>query len=72
MKFFFCPLLLHKHIPVITTATKLTNRLRYYYHITKMSLSNKLAITDVDVKGKRVLVRVSRKHISCPTNITAR
>lgn len=24
-----------------------------------MSLSNKLSITDVDVKGKRVLVRVS-------------
>ena len=25
-----------------------------------MSLSNKLSITDVDLKGKRVLVRVSR------------
>lgn len=24
-----------------------------------MSLSNKLSITDVDVKGKRVLIRVS-------------
>lgn len=24
-----------------------------------MSLSNKLAITDVDLKGKRVLIRVS-------------
>jgi hypothetical protein len=25
-----------------------------------MSLSNKLSITDVDLKGKRVLIRVSR------------
>jgi hypothetical protein len=28
-----------------------------------MSLSNKLSITDVDVKGKRVLIRVSS---DCP------
>ena len=28
-----------------------------------MSLSNKLAITDVDLKGKRVLIRVR-----CPTS----
>ena len=26
-----------------------------------MSLSNKLAITDIDLKGKRVLIRVRRK-----------
>ena len=44
---------------ITTTATKLTKRLRTYYHIAKMSLSNKLAITDVNLKGKRVLVRVS-------------
>ena len=28
-----------------------------------MSLSNKLAITDVDVKGKRVLIRVRFPYI---------
>ena len=29
-----------------------------------MSLSNKLAITDVDLKGKRVLIRVGgKKHV---------
>jgi hypothetical protein len=27
-----------------------------------MSLSNKLSITDVDVKGKKVLIRVSTRH----------
>lgn len=27
-----------------------------------MSLSNKLAITDVDLKDKRVLIRVSKLH----------
>lgn len=27
-----------------------------------MSLSNKLAITDVDLKGKRVLIRVSQRY----------
>jgi len=27
-----------------------------------MSLSNKLAITDVDLKGKRVLIRVCRPY----------
>lgn len=28
------------------------------FQITTMSLSNKLSITDVDLKGKRVLIRV--------------
>ena len=31
-----------------------------------MSLSNKLSITDVDVKGKRVLIRVSFAPPSLP------
>lgn len=31
----------------------------YSHNIPIMSLSNKLSITDVDVKGKRVLIRVS-------------
>jgi hypothetical protein len=31
--------------------------------IAKMSLSNKLSITDVDLKGKRVLIRVS--YLQC-------
>lgn len=32
-----------------------------------MSLSNKLAITDVDVKGKRVLIRVRMRPIMAST-----
>lgn len=32
-----------------------------------MSLSNKLSIADVDLKGKRVLIRVSDIHIHTGT-----
>ena len=31
-----------------------------------MSLSNKLSITDVDLKGKRVLIRVRSSASGCP------
>jgi hypothetical protein len=30
-----------------------------------MSLSSKLSITDVDLKGKRVLIRVSQQYMGC-------
>lgn len=33
--------------------------MKYNTHFDIMSLSSKLAITDVDLKGKRVLIRVS-------------
>lgn len=40
-----------------------THRL-FSAHTIIMSLSSKLSITDVDLKGKRVLIRVSKRNLS--------
>lgn len=41
----------------LSAFTEYTNNTNIHKH--NMSLSNKLSITDVDLKGKRVLIRVS-------------
>lgn len=45
--------------PLNTIQLLLKNYKLLHRTTSKMSLSNKLSITDVDLKGKRVLIRVS-------------
>lgn len=57
MSLLFQPL----HRSILFILSILQRILRYHINniAPKMSLSNKLSITDVDVKDKRVLIRVS-------------
>ena len=43
----------------LTATKRLKLHIEYFYRTAKMSLTKKLAITDVDLKDKRVLIRVS-------------